>query len=61
MIFLAIVGAVSAEHAHSSQHIHKHDGHHEIVTHGHKHEHHDYYVCDYTFFIKYQSNFTFLI
>nr|XP_037874612.1 cuticular protein RR-2 motif 110 isoform X1 [Bombyx mori] len=45
LILVGFVGAVVAEHAFSSQHIHKHDGHHETVHHGHgdKH-HHDYYT-----------------
>ncbi|XP_037874610.1 cuticular protein RR-2 motif 117 isoform X1 [Bombyx mori] len=41
VLFVALVGVVSAEHAFSSQHIHKYDGHHEPVHHGH---HHDYYT-----------------
>ncbi|KAG6464878.1 hypothetical protein O3G_MSEX014792 [Manduca sexta] len=41
----ALVAVVSADHHHafSSQHVHKHDGHHEVVSHGHGH-HHDYYT-----------------
>lgn len=44
LLLAAVIGATVAEHAFSSQHIHKHDGHHEPVHHGHGHEHHDYYV-----------------
>ncbi|KAJ8731896.1 hypothetical protein PYW08_014626 [Mythimna loreyi] len=39
--FSVAVAVVSA-HGHSSQYIHRHDGHHEIVHHGHGH--HDYYT-----------------
>ncbi|XP_037299631.1 cuticle protein 19-like [Manduca sexta] len=44
LILAALVVAVTADHhAFSSQHVHKHDGHHELVSHGHGH-HHDYYT-----------------
>ncbi|XP_075970778.1 uncharacterized protein LOC142973107 [Anticarsia gemmatalis] len=39
---LSVGVAVVAGHAHSSQYIHKYDGHHEPVHHGH--DHHDYYT-----------------
>lgn len=43
MVFLVVlVGAVSAQHAYSSHHQHKHEGHAETVDDGHKH--YDYYV-----------------
>ncbi|XP_035428643.2 cuticle protein 19-like [Spodoptera frugiperda] len=44
---LAIVAMASAHHAYSSQHLHKYDGHHQLVHihdhHGH-HHHVDYYT-----------------
>lgn len=42
---------VSAEHAHSGQYIHKHDGHHTEVTvkDHHGHHHYDFYVSLRTF------------
>lgn len=42
ILFVTMLGIVASEFAFSSQHIHKYDGHHELVDHGH--EHHDYYV-----------------
>ncbi|XP_037874849.1 cuticle protein 7-like, partial [Bombyx mori] len=45
LVLVGFVGVALAEHAFSSQHIHKHDGHHETVHHGHGHEHHyDYHT-----------------
>ncbi|KAJ0179792.1 hypothetical protein K1T71_004383 [Dendrolimus kikuchii] len=48
LCLIAIVSVVFGhDHAFSSQHVHKHDGHHEPVyhhdKHGHEH-HHDYYT-----------------
>lgn len=52
LVFLAgLVGAAFAGHAFSSQHIHRYDGHHELVHHGHGHDHHDYYVRKYCFLL----------
>ncbi|KAJ0179789.1 hypothetical protein K1T71_004380 [Dendrolimus kikuchii] len=43
---VALLGIVSAHEAFSSQHVYKHDGHHEpVYHHGHgDHGHHDYYT-----------------
>lgn len=47
IVAIAVV-AVSAEYGHSSQHIHRHDGHHQVVEFKDKHGHHhvDYYVSN---------------
>ncbi|TKX27831.1 cuticular protein RR-2 [Spodoptera litura] len=54
VLLLAVVCvlAVTAEHGYSSQHVHKHDGHHETVEvkGEHGHHHFDYYVS-YNFII----------
>ncbi|XP_075990814.1 cuticle protein 19-like [Anticarsia gemmatalis] len=46
LLVVAAVAVVAKEHAHSSQHIHKHDGHHTEVSYKDKHGHHhvDYYT-----------------
>ncbi|KAF9414045.1 hypothetical protein HW555_007923 [Spodoptera exigua] len=46
---LSVAVAVVSGYAHSSQYIHRHDGHHEPVYHGYGgygygHDHHDYYT-----------------
>ncbi|TKX27832.1 cuticular protein RR-2 [Spodoptera litura] len=45
-IVTVVAVAVSAEYGHSSQHIHRHDGHHQVVEFKDKHGHHhvDYYA-----------------
>ncbi|XP_063890479.1 cuticle protein 7-like isoform X1 [Helicoverpa armigera] len=39
---LSVAVAVVSAHGYSSQYVHKYDGHHEPVHHGH--DHHDYYT-----------------
>ncbi|KAG6463567.1 hypothetical protein O3G_MSEX013946 [Manduca sexta] len=42
MVCIALLAAVAADHhnAFSSEHIDKHDGHHEVVSYGHSNKHH---------------------
>ncbi|KAG6465451.1 histidine-rich glycoprotein [Manduca sexta] len=59
VFLLAILAVVAADHGFSSQYIHKHDGHHEVVSHGHDHHHHDYYtVPKYEFEYKVDDHHT---